>query len=145
MPMPTAPAWSPGVTCCASSPTRVSRGRRIASRSIFEPAAPRPPRDSRLKPALALNRKDTGDSPELREGREFHRPRQYADTRERRGVVKAKGAARGGDLVNTVSRILCDRDRDINSVHCMAPATRCADVPRRVRSLSFIIAVLTLG
>ena len=106
---------------------------------------PRPRRDSRLKPALDLDRNDTGDSPELRESRELHRPRQYADTRERRGVVKSKGAARGRDLVNAVSRVLRDRDRNIDSVHCMPPASRCADEPQRARSLSFIIAVLTLN
>jgi len=57
-------------------------------------------------------------------------------------VVEADCAARGGDLVNAVSRVLRDRDRDIDSVHGMAPASRCADEPRLARSLSFIIAVL---
>jgi hypothetical protein len=63
-----------------------------------------------------------GDRSEFREVIGLHRTCQYADDRKRRGVVKAKRATGGGNFIDATSCVVFDRDRNINSAHCIAPA-----------------------
>src|SRR6266436_1535550 len=131
--MPTPPAWDPVVTCFASSQTLKPLALRKCSCSISAPAElgrrrdPRsglvgPPGRSPPKPAFDLNRQNPGNSPESHQVVGLHRTRQYADPRERRAVVKAKRATSSGDLIDATSCVVRDRDRDINSAHCVALA-----------------------
>src|SRR4029077_286575 len=134
--MPTPPAWDPVVTCFASSPTLKPPARRKCSRSIsapaelgqrrdarsrvIVPASVGPPGRSPPKPAFDLNRQNPGNGPESHQVVGLHRTRQYADQRERRAVAEAKRATGSGDLIDATSCVVRDRDRDINSAHCVA-------------------------
>src|ERR1700730_18315404 len=89
---------------------------------ISAPASVGPPGSSPPKPVFDLNRQNPGNIPEFHQVIGLHRTRQYADQRERRAVMKAKRAAGCGDLIDATSCVVRDRDRDIDSAHCVAPA-----------------------
>jgi hypothetical protein len=100
---------------------RPPRGR-VPRSEISAPASVGPPGSSPPKPVFDLNRQNPGNIPEFHQVIGLHRTRQYADQRERRAVMKAKRAAGCGDLTDATSCVVRDRDRDIDSAHCVAPA-----------------------
>src|SRR6267378_6226044 len=101
-------------------PKAPASGRSFSE--ISATASVDPPGSSPPKPVFDLNRQNPGNFPEFRQVIGLHLTRQYADQRERPAVMEAKRAAGCGDLIDATSCVVRDRDRDIDSAHCVAPA-----------------------